>query len=81
MDYEKLIDSLNKRKNIELNRLKQRGNKDVKDIEYRINKNQPTRTRLNCTGIDHYSSTRPTEFKEENIQKKITPFLVRFKNL
>lgn len=38
MNYEKLIDFLNKRKNIELNRLKQNGNKDVKDIEYRINK-------------------------------------------
>lgn len=38
MNYEKLIDFLNKRKNIELNRLKQRGNKDVKDVEYRINK-------------------------------------------
>lgn len=38
MDYDKLIDFLNKRKNIELNRFKQRGNKNVKDIEYRINK-------------------------------------------
>lgn len=38
MDYDKLISFLNKRKNIELNRLKQRGNEDVKDIEYRINK-------------------------------------------
>ena len=38
MNYEKFINFLNKRKNIELNRLKQRGNKDVKDIEYYINK-------------------------------------------
>lgn len=38
MDYEKLINFLNKRKNIALNRLKQRGDEDVKDIEYRINK-------------------------------------------
>lgn len=38
MNYDKLIDFLNKRKNIELNRFKQRGNKNVKDIEYRINK-------------------------------------------
>lgn len=38
MDYDKLIDFLNKRKNIELNRLKQNGNKNIKDIEYRINK-------------------------------------------
>ena len=38
MDYDKLIDFLNKRKNIELNRLKQRGDKNVKDIRYRINK-------------------------------------------
>ena len=38
MNYEKFINFLNKRKNIELNRLKQWGNKDVKDIEYRINK-------------------------------------------
>lgn len=38
MDYNKLIDLLNKRKNIELNRLKQQGNKKVRDVEYRINK-------------------------------------------
>ncbi len=42
MDYENSL-TFNKRKNIELNRSKQRGNKD-KDIEYRINKNQPIRT-------------------------------------
>lgn len=36
MDYATLIDFLNKRKNIELNRFKQHGNKNVKDIEYRI---------------------------------------------
>ena len=38
IDYEKLIDFLNKRKNIELNRFKQRGDKNIKDVEYRINK-------------------------------------------
>lgn len=38
MDYDKLIDFLNKRKNIELNRFKQRGDKNIKDIEYRVNK-------------------------------------------
>lgn len=38
MNYEKLIDFLNKRKNIELNRFKQRGDENIKDIEYRINK-------------------------------------------
>lgn len=45
MDYDKLIDFLNKRKNIELNRLKQRGDEDIKDVEYRINKetNRPER--------------------------------------
>lgn len=37
IDYNKLINFLNKRKNIKLNQLKQRGNEDVKNIEYRIN--------------------------------------------
>lgn len=37
IDYNKLINFLNKRKNIKLNQLKQRGNEDVKNIEYSIN--------------------------------------------
>ena len=35
MNYEKLIDFLNKRKNIELNRFKQRGDENITKIEYR----------------------------------------------
>ena len=63
MDYDKLIDFLNKRKNIELNRFTQRGDKNIKDIEYRINKkNQPTRTaRIALAWRSLYSSTRPTQ--------------------
>ena len=41
MNYDKLIDFLNKRKNIELNRFKQRGNKNIKDIEYRVKPHHP----------------------------------------
>lgn len=37
VDYDKLINFLNKRKNIKLNQLKQRGNEDVKNIEYHVN--------------------------------------------
>ena len=37
VDYDKLINFLNKRKSIKLNQLKQRGNEDVKNIEYLIN--------------------------------------------
>ena len=37
VDYDKFINFLNKRKNIKLNQLKQRGNEDVKNIEYSIN--------------------------------------------
>ena len=37
MNYNKLINFLNKRKNIKLNSFKQNGNDDIKDIEYLIN--------------------------------------------
>lgn len=37
VDYDKLINFINKRKSIKLNQLKQRGNEDVKNIEYSIN--------------------------------------------
>ena len=69
MNYDKLIDFLNKRKNIELNRFKQRGNKNVKDIEYRINKkNQPTRTaRIALAWRALYSSTRSTRIQRRKI--------------
>lgn len=67
MDYDKLIDFLNKRKNIELNRLKQRGNKDVKDIEYRINKttNRPELLELHWNRYHYIHSLDQLEFKEE----------------
>lgn len=72
MDYDKLIDFLNKRKNIELNRFKQRGDKNIKDIEYRINKkNQPTRTaRIASAWRSLYSSTRPTRIQRRKILGK-----------
>ena len=65
MNYDKLIDFLNKRKNIELNRLKQQGNKNVKDIEYRINKetNRPELLELQSL----YSSTRSTRIQKRKI--------------
>ena len=67
MDYEKLIDFLNKRKNIELNRLKQRGNEDVKDVEYRINKetNRPELLELLWNGDHYIHSLDQLEFHEE----------------
>ena len=55
MDYDKLIEFLNKRKNIELNRFKQRGDKNIKDIEYRINKETNRPERLELLWLDgHY---------------------------
>lgn len=54
MNYEKLIDFLNKRKNIELNRFKQRGDKNIKDIEYRINKETNRPELLELLWLDGY---------------------------
>lgn len=67
MNYEKLIDFLNKRKNIELNRLKQRGNKDVKDVEYRINKetNSPELRELLWNGGHYIQRLDQLQFHEE----------------
>lgn len=74
MNYEKLIDFLNKRKNIELNRFKQRGNKDVKDIEYRINKetNQPELLELLWNGGHYIHPLHQLEFKEERYSENNT---------
>lgn len=67
MDYDKLISFLNKRKNIELNRLKQRGNKDVKDVEYRINKetNRPELLELLWLGGHYIHPLDQLKFHEE----------------
>lgn len=67
MDYDKLIDFLNKRKNIELNRLKQRGNKDVKDVEYSINKetNRPELRELLWNGGHYIHRLDQLQFHEE----------------
>lgn len=74
MDYEKLIDFLNKRKNIELNRLKQRGNKNVKDIEYRINKetNRPELLELLWNHGYYIHPLDQLEFKEEKYSENNT---------
>lgn len=67
MNYDKLINVLNKRKNIELNRLKQRGDEDVKDVEYRINKetNRPELLELLWNGDHYIHSLDQLEFHEE----------------
>ena len=67
MNYEKLIDFLNKRKNIELNRLKQRGNKNVKDVEYRINKetNRPELLELHWNRCQYVHPLDQLQFHEE----------------
>lgn len=67
MDYEKLINFLNKRKNIELNRLKQNGNKDVKDVEYRINKetNRPELLELHWNKGRYIHRLDQLQFHEE----------------
>ena len=67
MDYDKLINFLNKHKNIELKRLKQRGNKDVKDIEYRINKetNRPELLELHWNKYHYIHSLDQLEFHDE----------------
>ncbi len=67
MNYDKLIDFLNKRKNIELNRLKQQGNKNVKDIEYRINKetNRPELLELLWNRSHYIHPLDQLQFHEE----------------
>lgn len=74
MDYDKLIDFLNKRKNIELNRLKERGNKNVKDIEYRINKetNRPELLELLWNRGHYIHQLDQLEFKEEKYSENNT---------
>ena len=74
MNYDKLIDFLNKRKNIELNRLKQQGNKNVKDIEYRINKetNRPELLELLWNRGHYIHPLDQFEFKEEKYSENNT---------
>ena len=74
MDYDKLINFLNKRKNIELNRFKQCGNKNVKDIEYRINKetSQPELLELLWNGGYYIHPLHQLEFKEEKYSENNT---------
>ena len=74
MNYDKLIDFLNKRKNIELNRLKQQGNKNVKDIEYRINKetNRPELLELLWNRSHYIHPLDQLEFKEEKYSENNT---------
>lgn len=74
MNYEKLIDFLNKRKNIELNRFKQRGDKNIKDIEYRINKetNRPELLELLWNHGYYIHPLDQLEFKEEKYSENNT---------
>lgn len=74
MDYDKLIDFLNKRKNIELSRFKQRGDKNVKDIKYRINKktNRPELLELLWRGDHYIHPLDQLEFKEEKYSENNT---------
>lgn len=74
MDYEKLIDFLNKRKNIELNRFKQRGDKNIKDIEYRINKetNRPELLELLWHGGYYIHPLDQLKFHEEKYSENDT---------
>lgn len=80
MNYDKLIDFLNKRKNIELNRLKQSSNKNVKDIEYRINKetNRPEMLELLWNRGHYIHSLDQLEFHNEKYAYNNTiPFTVQ----
>ena len=79
MDYDKLIDFLNKRKNIELTRFKQRGNKDVKDIEYRINKEtgQPELLEVLWNGGHYIHPLHQLEFKESNPDRNTIPATIQ----
>lgn len=74
MDYDKLIDFLNKRKNIELNRFKQRGDKNIKDIEYRINKetNRPELLELLWNRGHYIHPLDQLEFHEEKYSENNT---------
>ena len=74
MDYEKLIEFLNKRKNVELNRFKQRGDKHIKDIAYRINKetNRPELLELLWLGGHYIHPLDQLEFKEEKYSENNT---------
>lgn len=74
MDYAKLIEFLNKRKNIELNRFEQRGNKNVKDIAYRINKktNRPELLELLWLGGHYIHPLDQLEFQEEKYSENNT---------
>lgn len=74
MDYDELINFLNKRKNIELNRFKQHGDKNVKDIEYRINKetNRPELLELLWLGGHYIHPLDQLEFKEEKYSENNT---------
>ena len=74
MDYEKLIDFLNKRKNIELNHYKQRGDKNIKDIHYRINKetNRPELLELLWLDGQYIHPLDQLEFKEEKYSENNT---------
>ena len=74
MDYDKLIDFLNKRKNIELNRFKQRGDKNIKDIEYRINKetNRPELLELLWLGGHYIHPLDQLKFHEEKYSENNT---------
>lgn len=79
MDYNKLIDFLNKRKNIELNRFKQRGNKNVKDIEYRINKETGQPELLELLWFDGYyiHPLDQLEFNESNPDRNTIPATIQ----
>ena len=80
MNYEKFINFLNKRKNIELNRLKQRGNEDVKDVEYRINNetNRPELFELLWDGGHYIHQLDQLEFHEEQYTYNNTiPFTIQ----
>lgn len=80
MDYNKLIEFLNKHKNIELNRFKQRGDKNVKDIRYRLNKktNRPELLELLWLGGYYIHSLDQLEFHEEQYTYNNTiPFTVQ----
>ena len=74
MNYDKLIDFLNKRKNIELNRFKQCGDKNIKDIEYRINKktNRPELLELLWNRGHYIHPLDQLEFKEEKYSENNT---------
>lgn len=79
MNYAKLIEFLNKRKNIELNRFKQRGNKNVKDVEYRINKqtNRPELLELLWLGGYYIQPLDQLEFNEDYSEQNTIPCTIQ----